>query len=93
MEEVVCKNCGSVNDYRTERKSNNDVAYCNGCGKYIKNIPRNEPMFYVGKYKNIPISAIEDMGYLKWALKEMRLTANIRSAIEKRISIFENQAR
>lgn len=93
MEEVVCRNCGSVNDYITERKANNDVAYCNGCGKYIKNIPRNEPMFYVGKYKNVPISIIEDMPYLKWALREMKLASSIRNAIEKRISNFENLAR
>lgn len=36
---------------------------------------------------------IEDMGYLKWALKEMKLTANMRTAIQKRISEFENLAR
>ena len=93
MEEIICNNCGPVNDYIVERKANNDVATCSRCGRYIKNIPRAVPMLYVGKYKGIPISEIEDMNYLKWALKEMKLTAAIRTAMTKRISEFENLAR
>lgn len=93
MEDIVCTHCGLINDFRVERKANNDVAYCNGCDRYIKNIPHSEPAFYIGKYKGTPIKDIEDMGYLKWALKEMKLTANMRTAIQKRISEFENLAR
>lgn len=93
MEDIICNKCGLVNDYRTERKANNDVAYCNGCDSYIKNIPRDVPKLYIGKYKDIPISEIENMGYLKWALKELRLTGTVKAAIEKRISEFENLAR
>ncbi len=55
MPDIICKKCGEVNNYRTELKSNNQVAYCNGCGAYIKNIPYAEPALYVGKYKGIPI--------------------------------------
>ena len=93
MEDVICTKCGLVNDYVVQLKANNQVAYCNGCGAYIKNIPHAEPTFYVGKYKLKPVSQIEDMGYLKWALKEMKLSHHMRSAIEKRISEFENLAR
>jgi hypothetical protein len=93
MEDIVCKHCGLINDYRTERKANNHCAYCNGCGEFIKNIPYAEPALYVGKYKGKPISEIEDIGYLKWALKELGLTRPVREAIEKRIEQFENLAR
>lgn len=93
MQSVTCLKCGLVDDYKTERKANNDVAYCNGCGAYIKNIPRSEPALYIGKYKNIPIKDIEDIPYLKWAIKELKLSQHVRTAIEKRISEFENLAR
>jgi hypothetical protein len=83
--EVVCKNCGLVNDYSTELKSGQNVATCNGCGKYIKSIPYSEPQLYVGKYKGIPISKITDKGYLTWALKELRLSPHVREAIENHI--------
>ncbi len=93
MEEIICPSCGPTTDYRTEQKSTQLTAYCNKCGGYIKNIPQGEPAFYVGKYKGVKVSEIEDMGYLKWALKEMKMSVNMRSAIEKQISRFENLAR
>jgi len=93
MEELICPKCGPTTEYYTELKSNNNVARCLKCDSFIKNLPHAEPTFYVGKYKGKKISEIEDIGYLKWALKEMKLSANMRSAIEKRISSFENLAR
>ena len=39
------------------------------------------------------ISEIEDMGYLKWALKEMKLSKSMRDAISSRISLFEYLAK
>lgn len=89
MQDITCGKCGSVNDYRTENKAIQVTAFCNKCGAYIKNIPQGEPSFYVGKYKGKKVSEIEDMGYLKWALKDMRMSANMRAAIEKRISDYE----
>lgn len=89
MQDITCGKCGSVNDYRTENKATQVTAFCNKCGAYIKNIPQGEPAFYVGKYKGKKVSEIEDMGYLKWALKEMKMSANMRAAIEKRISDYE----
>lgn len=93
MADIICTKCGSVNDYRTERKANNDVAYCNGCDAYIKNIPRSEPTLYFGKYKDKKVSEIEDINYLRWVLKETKPSAHLRTAIETRISQFENLAR
>lgn len=90
---IKCNNCGTENDYRTELKSNQLTAFCNKCGIYIKNIPQGEPTFYVGKYKGKKVSEIEDVGYLKWALKEMKLSSNMRNAIEKQISNFEHLAK
>jgi len=59
--DVICKNCGSINDYRTEMKSNQQVAYCNGCDKFIKNIPYQEQRFYVGKYFKKLVSEVTDL--------------------------------
>lgn len=36
MEDVICRNCGSINDYRTSNAGPHVKATCNGCDKYIK---------------------------------------------------------
>lgn len=89
MEDVKCSKCQSVNNYRTEEKSTNKVAYCNNCGAYIKNLPYDVPKLYVGRYKGIPIDTIEDLDYLKWALGTLRLTSSVRMAVSSRISHLE----
>src|SRR4051812_12897154 len=84
--DVICKNCGSVNDYHIARKANNDVAYCNGCDKYIKNIPqRNAPMLHFGKYKGQFIKDIEDVSYLEWVRDKVKLSESTRFALLERI--------
>lgn len=85
--EIVCKNCGSVNDYRTEMKNGQNVAHCNACGKYIKNIPYNpHPKLYFGKYKDRLIKDIEDLNYLQWLIDGNVLKANTRRAVIDRIA-------
>jgi len=85
--EIVCKNCGSINDYRTEMKSGQNVAHCNSCGKYIKNIPYNpHPKLYFGKYKDKLIKDIEDLNYLQWLIDSNVLKANTRQAVIDRIA-------
>ena len=90
--DIVCNNCGSVNDFRTEKKANNLVAYCLGCGRYIKNIPYSAPSLYFGKYKNTKIKDFttpEMMNYLHWALYNCKLTGNVRDAIITHLGIKE----
>lgn len=89
MEQIKCTKCGAVDKFYTEVKANNNVARCSECDAFIKNIPYEQPKFYVGKYKGKLISEIEDMNYLKWALREMKLSESIRKAISDRISHFE----
>lgn len=85
MSEIVCTKCGSINDYRTVQKSNNLVAYCNGCGSFIKNIPHDKPRLYVGKFKGIAIEEIQDLKYLQWAFNTLALSAKQKTAITDRI--------
>jgi hypothetical protein len=93
MEQIKCNKCGAVDKFYTEVKANNNVARCSECDAFIKNIPYEQPKFYVGKYKDKLISEIEDMNYLKWALKEMKLSKSMTEAISNRISHFEYLAK
>lgn len=76
---VVCKNCGSINDFRTTLKSNQLTAWCNCCNAFIKNIPYDQsPKLYFGKYKGREISSMKDteeIRYLQW-LKEQTFCKN-----------------
>jgi predicted amidophosphoribosyltransferase len=93
MEELICPKCGPTTEYYTELKSNQNVARCLKCDSFIKNIPYKKPMLYIGKYANVPIEEIEDVGYLKWALKTLTLSSGIKTAIQKQIDRFEHLAR
>lgn len=86
---IECQNCGLKDDYRIEEKSTNKCAYCNGCDKYIKNIPYEVPKLYVGKYKGYPIDKIEDLQYLKWAVDTLKITNTVKAAINSQISHLE----
>jgi ribonuclease HI len=46
-----------------------------------------------GKYKGTPISAITDMSYLKWMLREAKVKPYLQAVIEKRISEYEHLAK
>lgn len=95
MQELICPKCGDIGiEYYTEMKANNNVARCLKCDSFIKNIPQgNDPTFYFGKYKDKKVKDVEDMQYLNWALKNIRLTSSMRTAIQNQISLFENLAR
>lgn len=91
---ITCHNCGSIDDFSTEQKSNNLVATCNSCGKFIKNIPTEKPAFYVGKYKGKQIDDIDDISYLQWAHDNMNsLNSRQRNAIKERINHLANLLR
>lgn len=94
MEQIKCNKCGSIDDYYTELKSNNNVARCNQCDSFIKNIPyQTEHVFYFGKYKDKKVNEVEDIPYLQWVLKNTKPSKSMREAIEKQISSFANLAR
>lgn len=87
MEEIVCKNCGLVDDYSTEMKSGQNVATCNGCGNYIKNLPQgNPPQIYIGKYKGQFLHDITDTEYLIWAYKNWTMNPKMKNDILNRIT-------
>ncbi len=83
---VICKNCGLIDDYRTEMKAKNMVAFCNGCDKYIKNLPYSPPSLHFGKYKGPVIVQIEDVDYLEWVRSKVKLSEIIRHAVDQQIS-------
>lgn len=90
MEDITCARCGAVNDYYTEVKANNNVARCNQCDGFIKNIAYDKPKLFVGKYKGIAIDEIDDLNYLKWAVANMvTIGKKVRDAINQRISQLE----
>lgn len=94
MSEILfCGHCNKEVGYYTELKSNQNVARCNECDGYIKNIPYNKPALYVGKYKGKPIEEIDDLKYLHWAFREMKLNQRTKDAINERIKQLEFEAK
>lgn len=86
--DIVCLNCGGVNDYRTEMKSGQLTAWCNGCDKYIKNISYQVQKFYFGKHKGKAVKEVEDKNYLQWFLDNagIKKSEAMLSALKDRIS-------
>jgi len=75
MKDVTCTNCGLINDFETRISGPHKSAYCNGCGKYIKHLPQENPKLklYFGKYIDREISSMtlkEEIEYLKWVLEK-----------------------
>jgi uncharacterized protein (DUF3820 family) len=89
MEDVVCLNCGLVNEFRTEMRNGQKCAWCTGCDKYIKNIAHSKARFYFGKYKGIEIAKCADLSYLEWFLNETAPKANIKKAVIEQIDILQ----
>jgi hypothetical protein len=70
--DIVCQNCGLVNDYKVI-ETNHLTAYCNGCNRYIKHLPKpnKELVIYFGKYKGTALkdfTSKEHVSWLNWAL-------------------------
>ncbi len=83
---VICKNCGLIGEYRTEKKENNLIAFCKGCNHFIQNLPYSPPSLHFGKYKGCIIQNIEDLGYLEWVLNNVRLSELNKAAVLKQIN-------
>ena len=89
-QEISCKKCGLVNDYQTEMKGGQMLAYCNGCESYIKNIPQHPPTFFVGKYKDHEVPSMTDIGYLVWWRDTVaKQSRRLRAAVVDRIKELE----
>lgn len=73
MVDVVCKNCGLVNDYTTTEAGPHIKAVCNGCDKYIKMLPQaKETVLYFGKYKGRSLESLkekEELSWVQWACR------------------------
>lgn len=69
---IVCKNCGTVDDYFTEKSGPHLKAMCCNCGTYIKFLPQtSKPKLHFGKYKGRDISSMTsepEIKYLQWCL-------------------------
>ncbi len=93
MADIVCRKCGSINDFRTEMKTNQNTAWCNGCDAFIKNIPyQSEVTIYVGKYKGQKLSEVEDFRYLEWAITSWNLKPDVLAKYTAHIQkLKENQ--
>lgn len=93
MEQIKCPKCGEVDQFYTELKSNNNVARCSRCDAFIKNIPyQTESIFYFGKYKSSKVSEVDDLSYLEWCIKNVKMASTIRLAVEKRITNLKHLA-
>jgi hypothetical protein len=84
--ELICKKCGSIDDYEIRNAGPHHTAYCNGCGAYIKHVAVNEPQFYFGKYKGELVSEITDKQYLEWCLGAVKLSKVMQDAVMERIA-------
>lgn len=90
MKDVICRQCGCINEYYTEQKANNLVAYCNHCKSFIKNIPHAKPALHFGKYKGTLVEEVQDGQYLNWVLANIKLTESYRTAIANRLNYLNN---
>lgn len=95
MEQLICASCGPIGtEYYTELKSNQNVARCSKCDRFIKNISYDKPKLYVGKYKDVPIEDINDTSYLVWAIKNMTsLKPKIKEALQQQLDRLEYLAK
>jgi len=90
MEKIVCKKCGAEDDYSTQLKNRQNVATCNNCHSFIKNISYSQPKFYFGQYKGNLIADCVDLSYLEWFLANTNPKANIKTACVNRIEILKS---
>jgi hypothetical protein len=75
-EEIVCKRCGLMNDYRVEVSGPHQKAICNGCDQYIKFLPQikgefaDHSIMWFGKHKNKMLGDIPT-DYFRWCLENL----------------------
>jgi len=82
---IVCKKCGTENEFYTEQSGKQLKALCNHCGGYIKFIPQDKPqIMYFGKHKGKLVSEL-DRGYIEWLLdSDIKLSHTLSNALRER---------
>lgn len=79
MQDITCNNCGLVNEYEIRQAGPHQSAYCNGCGRYIKHIPKpvsSDTVIQFGKYKGTSLKDFttpEHVSWLNWLLRSCEL--------------------
>ena len=89
-EEIICKKCGSVSDYRTEKSGPHLKAVCS-CGAFIKFLPQEQPKLYFGKYNGEAIEDIKDEGYLTWLSENVKLSRRFSAAVVNQIEMLRGE--
>jgi len=86
--DITCQRCGLINDYSERIAGPHKSAYCNGCGNYIKHLPKNKPIkIHFGKYAGRELSTLtepDDLRYLHW-LSGCDIKPNLKQAILEHI--------
>lgn len=96
--DVICKNCGSINDYHTEISGPHLKAVCNGCDKYIQFLAQGftpETIMFYGKYKGRALKNIPHQ-YFVWLYENTKVAGSLRIYIESNLNNFRikiNEAR
>jgi uncharacterized Zn finger protein len=89
--QLICRQCGLEQDelkadVKKQYLTNGGhhlIAYCSGCGSFIKNLPHSKPqVLHFGKHKGKAIAVIanEDESYLRW-LANQEIKESLKCAI------------
>lgn len=88
-EDVVCHQCGSINDFIITKPSIHYKATCR-CGAYITNISENKPSyFFFGKYKDRSVKSMhtnEEIQYLQWGINQNIFKGKLKKDVMERLS-------
>jgi len=89
---VICKKCGSINDYRTVVKSKQHTCWCNGCSAFLGNKPQDNNIDDItmpfGKWVGVRVVDVDDK-YLFWVYENIELKGALKAAIHKKLNIEE----
>lgn len=95
-ENVICKKCGSENDYSIKEKSKQRVCRCNVCNNFLGCKPheleiKNDFSHVVipfGQYKGEKINGLKD-SYLWWVYENVKIKGTLAAAIKQKLLIVE----
>lgn len=88
--QIICQNCGNVDDYSVKQAGPHQSAYCNECDAFIKHLPQNNPVSVMpfGKYKGRELKSLKDdeeVRYLQWFIQMPDLKPRIKEAIQSHL--------